>query len=991
MSVLKRCALALQLGGVVCLLFSVQPIEAATLTVGWDPSSAPGVAGYLVSYGSQPGQYTTVVDAGNQTAESISGLADGTTYYFAVRAYDAAGLKSGYSAEINGTTPVAVSAPQPPDTPGLVSPPSAATAVAANTPLMWNPSANALRYDVAFGTANPPPVVSPGQTGTAYQPPLPLMANTTYFWQVIASNAAGSTVSPVWTFTTAPAASASPTSPDGTIVSYGGQIVDATGAIWTIGSGQQILRNGTQAASGAGTKILWTLNTIYVLGTDSNWWKWSGSGWTNCGPTQPGNATAVTGASPDGAIVPPAARIVDAQGASWTIGPNGQILRNSTQAGNGVGSSILWWSANIYVLGTDSNWWLWHGDVNSWTNVGPAKPNGSGPASPSVPTLILPANGTTSVSRSASLSWLASTDATAYDVALGVGNPPSVVSSGQSATSYQPGVLSPNTTYFWQIVAKGAGGTTPGPIWSFTTVAPPSAPSQPAPADLARNTPRDTTITWATAAGATQYDVAFGTSNPPAIVASAITGTTYQPATLKLSTTYYWQVIATGAGGTTAGPIWSFTTPTIMPAAVFVGTDVSTQGGWKGLYGGDGYAIAADATSLPSYATVAQTGQLTWVWAASTSDARGLEKSAGTDRIASAWYGGSFSMDVELTDGVAHDVAIYVADYDAKSRAQTVQLVDPSTGAILDSRAMTAFTGGQYWVWNVRGRVTIVVTATTSSAVVSGIFFDSIGGSQNHPPVVAVTSPTANATFTAPATVVLGAAATDADGTVEKVAFYTGSTLIGTVTTAPFVLTCSNVAAGTYTVVAVATDNFGATTTSAPVQVTVNGAKTATTAAFVGTDTKTEGTWKGVYGSGGYALANDATNLPSYAAVSAQGMLSWTYATSTTVVSALQKATQPGRMAAAWYGGTMTLDLNLLDGAKHQVSLYLMDWDSGKRRETIQVVDAVTKVVLDSRSASKFQSGQYWTWTVSGHVIVQVINGGGASPNAVFSGVFFDK
>jgi hypothetical protein len=805
MSVLKRCALALQFGSVVCLLFFAKPLEAATLTVGWDPSSAPGVAGYLVSYGQQPGVYTSVVDAGNQTAESIPGLADGTTYYFAVRAYDAAGLKSGYSTEIGGTTPEAVSVPQPPDMPGIVSPPSSATAVAGKTPLMWSPSANASRYDVAFGTANPPQVVSAGQAGTAYQPPLPLMANTTYFWQVIASNAAGSTASPVWTFRTAPASSASATSPDGTIVSSGGQIVDAAGAIWTIGLNQQILRNGTHAANGLGTKILWTLNTIYVLGTDNNWWKWNGSGWTNAGPTQPGTAVVVR-ASADGATVPPAASIVDAQGASWTIGSGGRILRNSTQAGNGVGSAILWWSSNIYALGTDANWWRWHGDVNRWTNVGRTKPNASA----------------------------------------------------------------------------------------------------------------------------------------------------------------------------------------IVPAAVFVGTDVSTQGSWKGLYGGDGYAIAGDATSLPSYATVAQTGQLTWVWAASTSDARGLEKSAGTDRVASAWYGGSFSMDVDFTDGLAHDMAIYVADYDAKNRAQTVKLVDPSTGAILDSRAMTAFTGGQYWVWNVRGRVTVVVTATSSSAVVSGIFFDSIGGTQNHPPVVAMTSPAANAAFTAPATVVLGAAATDADGTVEKVAFYTGSTLIGTVTTAPFVLTCSNVAAGTYTVVAVATDNFGATTTSAPVQVTVNGAKTTTTAAFLGTDTRTQGTWKGVYGSGGYALANDAMSLPSYAAVSAQELLSWTFTTSTTAVSALQKATQTGRMAAVWYGSTMTIDLNLLDGAKHQVSIYLLDWDSGKRQETIQVVDAVTKAVLDSRSVSQFQNGQYWGWTISGHVLIQVINGAG-SPNAVFSGVFFDK
>jgi Tol biopolymer transport system component len=76
-------------------------------------------------------------------------------------------------------------------------------------------------------------------------------------------------------------------SPDGTTVPAATQIIDNSGAIWTIGSNQAILRNGVQAAGGWGSKILWTSNTIYVLGTDSNWWQWTGSGWVNVGPLQP--------------------------------------------------------------------------------------------------------------------------------------------------------------------------------------------------------------------------------------------------------------------------------------------------------------------------------------------------------------------------------------------------------------------------------------------------------------------------------------------------------------------------------------------------------------------------------------------------------------------------------------------------------------------------------------------------------------------------------
>jgi parallel beta-helix repeat protein len=66
------------------------------------------------------------------------------------------------------------------------------------------------------------------------------------------------------------------------------QIVDNSGAVWTIASNGAILRNGTSAAGGYGSKIYWKNNTIYVYGTDSNWYQWSGSGWSNVGPTQPG-------------------------------------------------------------------------------------------------------------------------------------------------------------------------------------------------------------------------------------------------------------------------------------------------------------------------------------------------------------------------------------------------------------------------------------------------------------------------------------------------------------------------------------------------------------------------------------------------------------------------------------------------------------------------------------------------------------------------------
>ena len=167
-------------------------------------------------------------------------------------------------------------------------------------------------------------------------------------------------------------------SADGTMVpTMASQIVDNTGAVWTIGSDGSIRRNGTQAGGGWGSKIYWKNSTVYVYGTDNNWWQWTGSTWTNVGPNTPGGTTGSGGGSSttsaDGTMVPTmASQIVDNTGAVWTIGSDGSIRRNGTQAGGGWGSKIYWRTSTIYVYGTDNNWWKWTG--SSWTNIGPIQP-----------------------------------------------------------------------------------------------------------------------------------------------------------------------------------------------------------------------------------------------------------------------------------------------------------------------------------------------------------------------------------------------------------------------------------------------------------------------------------------------------------------------------------------------------------------------------------------------------------------------------------------
>jgi hypothetical protein len=161
--------------------------------------------------------------------------------------------------------------------------------------------------------------------------------------------------------------------------------------------------------------------------------------------------------------------------------------------------------------------------------------------------------------------------------------------------------------------------------------------------------------------------------------------------------------------------------------AQFVKTDATTQGSWKGVYGGDGYNVIDDTTAYPSYVTVTPNSQSNYVWSGSTSDVRALAKAfSDTDRIEATWYtGGSFTIDMNFTDGATHQLAVYCLDESGGSRTETISVLDGVTSAVLDSRNVSNFVNGQYLVWNLSGHVVLNITNTGSpNAVISGLYFD---------------------------------------------------------------------------------------------------------------------------------------------------------------------------------------------------------------------------------------------------------------------------
>ena len=88
-------------------------------------------------------------------------------------------------------------------------------------------------------------------------------------------------------------------------------------------------------------------------------------------------------------------------------------------------------------------------------------------------------------------------------------------------------------------------------------------------------------------------------------------------------------------------------------------------------------------------------------------------------------------------------------------------------------------------------------------------------------PLVSITAPSTNAQLTQGDNITITANATDADGTIAKVEFYKGNTLLGTDTSAPYSFVWSNLPAGSFSLTAKATDNKGMSTTSSAITINV--------------------------------------------------------------------------------------------------------------------------------------------------------------------------
>lgn len=132
----------------------------------------------------------------------------------------------------------------------------------------------------------------------------------------------------------------------------------------------------------------------------------------------------------------------------------------------------------------------------------------------------------------------------------------------------------------------------------------------------------------------------------------------------------------------------------------------ATGGDWRARYG----------AKLPL-----QSAAPRWAWATATADPRALVVEA---RAAECLYTQGGPIEATVTPPGPGTLGLYFVDWDTAGRAQVVEILDPATRAVLDTRTVERFAGGRWLNWQVTGPVVVRLTRTAgANAVISGAYF----------------------------------------------------------------------------------------------------------------------------------------------------------------------------------------------------------------------------------------------------------------------------
>lgn len=227
-----------------------------------------------------------------------------------------------------------------------------------------------------------------------------------------------------------------------------------------------------------------------------------------------------------------------------------------------------------------------------------------------------PTNGATGESVNPTLSWGISTGASEYEYCYDDTDDSSCTVWASTGLSTSVGLsgLNAATTYYWQVRATNAHGTTYAngsetSYWSFTTEGLPGAFSKSSPSNGVSGESIEPILSWETSNEADEYELCIDTVNNGLCDDTWIptgTSTMVLVSGLSSSTTYYWHVRANNSVGTTytngnQTAYWSFTTEgipgqfgKISPADWAIDVSTSPTLSWESSTEADEYMYCYD-------------------------------------------------------------------------------------------------------------------------------------------------------------------------------------------------------------------------------------------------------------------------------------------------------------------------------------------------------------------------------------------------------------
>ncbi len=546
------------------------------------------------------------------TSYTASGLSQGTTYYWRVRASTLV-LTGSWSSTWSFSTASGTSSPS---APSLASPSNGTSGESTTLTLSWNASSGANSYDLQVATDNTFSGVAVSNTGIGgtSQQVSGLSGGTTYYWRVQAVNSVGtSSWSSVWSFTTQSGA-VPPSTPVLVSPSNG-----STGEPTSIVLGWNAASNATKywlqvATDQAFSSIVYGDSTItstseqvnYLSASTNYYWRVmamnqaGASGWSSIWSFTTASAQVVPPSTPT--LVSPAN---GASGQSTTLELSWDSVSNTghyniqvatdQSFSNIVFSNYTTVGTSVQVSGLSLNTvYYWHvsasntGGQSSWSGTWDFTTAST--SLPPAPQLLSPANRADEQPDSTVFVWSSSPGASGYDLQVALSNTFSsylVDDSSLTDTSIYVTTLTPGNEYYWRVAARSSAGTGSwSSTWSLTTssqIVAPYVPELVSPPNGSASMPTTDTLTWTPSRGADNYrlQVSLSSAFAPFVVNdSEVSGSSYVLTGLSMGATYYWRLEAVNSSGVSGwSSPWAFATgaPPVTPTLLSPGNGAVHQ------------------------------------------------------------------------------------------------------------------------------------------------------------------------------------------------------------------------------------------------------------------------------------------------------------------------------------------------------------------------------------------------------------------------------